>query len=485
MIEVSGLRVGSAARSLVEDVGFTVAEGRVLALVGASGSGKTTVGLALLGEHPPGMEIGGTVRIAGRWPAPPGTVGYVPQHPSSVLNPARRIGRVLGEIARLHGTSVPDALEAARLPAGRAFLRRFPHELSGGQQQRLVLAQALLAVPKVIVADEPTTGQDAITRGELVATLGGLGVTLVLLSHDLDVVRALAGDVVVLRGGRVAESGPGVLDTPRGEYAKALVAAQPDPSVSVDRTLSGVPLLQVRGLTAGHRGRPAVHEAAFDMAAGERLGIVGRSGSGKTTLARCIAGLHPWVRGSVSVDGVPLPAKRTLAHRSLVQYVFQDARASFDPWRPVHEQIARTAVRLRAQPSGEARKAALECLERVGLDEAVARRRPHRLSGGELQRAALARALLARPRLLICDEITSGLDTLTQATILDLLTGLDLTLILISHDLGVVARVADRVAVVHDGRIVEHGPAGRVLHSPRHELTKALLGEPTGTGVDR
>ncbi|TDE56524.1 ABC transporter ATP-binding protein [Nonomuraea mesophila] len=487
MIEVSDLRVRSSTRTLVDGVSFTAPEGGVLALVGASGSGKTTTGLALLGEHPPGTEVTGTIRVAGAWPAPPGTVGYIPQHPSSVLNPVRRIGSALGEVARLHGTAVPDALEAARLPADRAFLRRFPHQLSGGQQQRLVLAQALLAAPKVIVADEPTTGQDAITRGELVTTLGGIGVTLVLLSHDLDVVRALADDIVVLRDGRVVESGPVLLDAPRSDYARALVAAQPDPRAAVAaRALPETPRLEVRALTAGHRGRPTVHQVTLDVAAGERLGIVGRSGSGKTTLARCVSGLHSWTGGDVILDAAPLPPqprRRTRAHRALVQYVFQDARASFDSWRPVGEQVARTAVRLRNLPPDQARTEALENLERMGVGEQVARHRPHRLSGGELQRAALARALLARPQVLICDEITSGLDTLNQAAILDLLAGLDLILIFISHDLGVVARIADRVAVIDQGRLVEHGPAAQILRSPGHPLTKALLGESAGTGV--
>lgn len=487
MIEVTDLRVFSSGRTLVDGVSFTVPEGRVLALVGASGSGKTTTGLALLGEHPPGTQATGTIRVARTWPATPGTVGYVPQHPSSVLNPARRIGRVLNGIARLHGANVPAALASAQLPADRAFLRRFPHQLSGGQQQRLVLAQALLTAPKVIVADEPTTGQDAITRGELVATLRELGVTLILLSHDLDIVRALADDIVILRDGTIVESGPTVLEAPHSTYAKALVAAQPDPAAPVPaRPLADVPRLRVRDLTAGYRGRPAVRQITVDVADGERLGVVGRSGSGKTTLARCLAGLHPWTAGSVTVDTMPLPPRRrTRTHRTLVQYVFQDARASFDPWRPVDEQVARTAVRLRNVPSDRGRSEALEHLERMGLDAASTRHRPHHLSGGELQRAALARALLARPRVLICDEITSGLDTLTQATILELLTDLNLTLLFISHDLGVVARIADSIAVIDQGRIVEHGPAARVLQTPSHNLTRALLNDPRTNATER
>jgi peptide/nickel transport system ATP-binding protein len=509
MIDVMDLR----AAPILHGVSFHLPAGQVLALVGESGSGKTTTGLALLGEHPPGIEVTGTVRVAGRQvgagrPPTPGTVGFVPQHPSSVLNPVRRIGAVLTEIASRHGTSVEPALRRASLPADRAFLRRYPHQLSGGQQQRLVLAQALLGDPSVIVADEPTTGQDPLTRDEVVGELSKLvrqGISIVLLSHDLDVVRALADQVVVLRAGRVAEAGPAasVLDAPRDAYTRALLAARPRPAAAIGQGAArpgpteaiergaagpgstaaierGAPAvrLEATGLVARHGGRKVLHEVSLRVAAGECLAVVGRSGSGKTTLARCLAGLHLPDSGSVRLGGRELARtlrRRTRADLAAVQYVFQDARASFDPNSAVLDQVARTAVRLRGMSTPQATAAALETLDEVALPSGTARRRPGDLSGGELQRAALARALLAEPDVLICDEITSGLDTLTQATVLHHLQRLArrrrLTLVVISHDLGVVAQLADHVAVLADGRLAGYGPATHVLTTFEEELT--------------
>ncbi|MGP3958186.1 ABC transporter ATP-binding protein [Nonomuraea sp. 3N208] len=477
MLRVSGLRAEADGRALVDGVSFELAAGKVLALVGASGSGKTTTGLALLGEHAPGVRITGEVRLAG-------TAAYVPQHPSSVLNPVRRVGSVLREVARHQVTRaaseqaadgtpqqgrtrrrraqiadelVVEAARRARLPVD--LLGRYPHQLSGGQQQRVVLAQALLPDPAVIVADEPTTGQDGLIRAEVIEEFRRLraqGIALVLLSHDLAMVRALADRVAVMHAGRVVESGPAasVLDTPRHDYTRRLLAARPEPRAATD---AGDDLLEVRDLVATHRGgAPVLAGVSMSVPAGACLAVVGRSGSGKTTLARCVAGLHRPVSGTIALDGRPLP--RQLARRARdVQYVFQDARASFDPYRAVFTQVARTAVRLRGATAQEAAAQAGSLLERVGLDEQTAGRRPSALSGGELQRAALARALLADPRVLVCDEITSGLDALVQAGILGLLDelrrDLGLTLLLISHDMDVVARLADRVATLDEGRL--------------------------------
>ncbi|MGJ6965803.1 ABC transporter ATP-binding protein [Streptosporangium sp. G11] len=227
---------------------------------------------------------------------------------------------------------------------------------------------------------------------------------------------------------------------------------------------------------------PVLHDVSLRVAAGRCLALVGRSGSGKTTLARCVAGLHEPARGAVLLDGRPLAGSLSRRRRedvARVQYVFQDAHASFDPNRTVADQVSRTAVRLRGLRSGAARDAALEMLERVGLGAASAARRPAGLSGGELQRAALARALLASPEVLVCDEITSGLDTITQAGVLDLLDelrrGSGPALVLISHDMGVVARLADDVVILSGGRVVEEGAVARVLGRPRHPLTRELL----------
>ncbi|AZQ38193.1 ABC transporter ATP-binding protein [Streptomyces cyaneochromogenes] len=500
--EIRDLRVEIDGRAIVDGVRLRVLPGKVTALVGASGSGKTTTGLALLGEYPPGARVTGEVRrTAHGTVGSDGPVGYVPQHPAAVLNPARRVSALLDDIARPQVRHLPRAqrrttaralvlraLSDAQLPDAEALLRRYPHQLSGGQQQRVVLAQALLLGARVIVADEPTTGQDALTKSRVVEQLKAVaarGIAIVLLSHDLDVVRALADEVLVMRAGRVVESGPveRLWTAPRHEWTRRLLDEQravPQGGADVG---SGRPVLEVRDLTAVHDRRTAVlHAPRLALHAGECLAVVGRSGSGKTTLARCLAGLHRDHDGEILLDGAPLPRslrRRGRAQLAAVQYVFQDARAAFDEHRPVLHQVARTAVRLRGAEERAATDEASATLHRLGLPEALAHRRPGELSGGELQRAALARALLAHPRVLICDEVTSGLDTVTRRGILDVLAGLvgeaeDLSLVLITHDLDT-ARLAHRIAVLDTGELVEQGPAQRVLTEPRHPFTVSLM----------
>ncbi|MBO8183965.1 ABC transporter ATP-binding protein [Streptomyces spirodelae] len=499
--EVRDLRVEVDGSTIVDGVSLKAVPGRVTALVGASGSGKTTTGLALLGEYPSGARVTGDVRLAAD-----GLVGYIPQHPAAVLNPARRISALLTDIARAQVGHLPrgrrrsairgrvlQALADAQLPAAEVLLRRYPHQLSGGQQQRVVLAQALLLGAPVIVADEPTTGQDRLTKSRVVdqlAAVAARGIAVILLSHDLDVVRALADDVVVMRQGRVVESGPAarLWAAPQHAWTQELLVERPgftEPETAVGTP--GRPVLRIRGLAAHHRDgargtTTVLRTPELDVAPGECLAVVGRSGSGKTTLARCIAGLHRDHDGEVLLDDVALP--RSLRNRSrtqlaAVQYVFQDARAAFDEHRPVLHQVARTAIRLRGTDADAARQEALTTLARLGLPADLSGRSAGRLSGGELQRAALARALLAHPRVLVCDEITSGLDTISRRGILDILTTLlhdrdDLSLILITHDLDTAA-LAHRIAVLDAGEVVEQGPAQRLLTEPTHPFTASLV----------
>ncbi|WP_329008564.1 ATP-binding cassette domain-containing protein [Micromonospora rifamycinica] len=503
LLEVRDLTVTAGDTRLVDGVSFDLPGGRILAVIGTSGSGKTTTGRALLGETTRGTTHTGTVTLAGtpvtpHTPPPPGTVGYVPQQPGTALHPARRIGAVLDEITRHHtpGTgrsarsrAVAAVLERVDLPTDRRFLRRFPHQLSGGQQQRLVIAHALLAHAVLLVADEPTTGQDAPTRTDVareLTTLARDGLAVLLLSHDLHLVRAVADQILVLHQGTVVEHGPAadVLTTPRHRHTRDLLAPpprRPPTAAPPDR-----PLLHVAGLTATHRDgsrrRDVLRDVTLTVPAGRCLAVVGRSGSGKTTLARCLAGLHPAHTGLLTLDGRPLA--RHLDHRrpdelAAIQYVFQDARASFDPHRTVLDQTAAPARRLHRAPPEQARRTALHLLALVGLDETTATRRPDRLSGGQLHRAALARALAGRPRVLVCDETTAGLDRLTQHGILTLLDELRhrlrLAVVVITHERDVVAHLADHVVVLDEGTLVDRGPADDLLHRAHHPLTRALL----------
>jgi peptide/nickel transport system ATP-binding protein len=490
--EIEGLTVEVGGRRIVDGVSLRVLPGRVTALVGASGSGKTTTGRALLGEFPSGARVTGSVRVE------EALVGYVPQHPAAVLNPARRVGALLYDIARGQGarTASPcppgrgaarehvlNALEMAQLPEDR-LLRRFPHQLSGGQQQRVVLAQALLLGARVVVADEPTTGQDALTKRRVVEELAAVaarGIGVVLLSHDLETVRALADEVLVMRDGRVVESGPTerVWLAPSHPWTRELLAEQPTlrgdtGNVGLVHRAAGPrsPCPAPPSRCCIPRNSPCAPASASPSSAARaaerrRSPAVWPDSIARTRERCCSTGSR--CRRSLR--------DRTRGQLAAVQYVFQDARASFDERRPVLDQVARTAVRLRGVPPREARAEAVEVLNSLGLAEELAARRPARLSGGELQRAALARALLARPRVLVCDEITSGLDTVTRRGILDLLAGLlrdrdDLSLVLITHDLDT-ARLASRIAVLDAGEVVEQGAAEDILMRIRSPCGRA------------
>jgi peptide/nickel transport system ATP-binding protein len=404
-------------------------------------------------------------------------VAYMPQHPGSALNPARRVGATLRELERLHHPGqavVQEALRGAQVPGDRATLRRFPHQFSGGQRQRVALAQALTCRPKVLVLDEPSTGLDSITRLQLAGELKELaaaGLGILLLSHDLGLVRELATHVVVLNAGQVIAAG-GTEVLPPSWEPQQMGTTQP-----------GQPLLQAMNLSASIRPRGRIqvlHGIDLAVESGRSIGIVGRSGSGKTTLARCLAGLHERSTGQLRLDGEELPVlrKRTREQNRRVQYVWQEVRGSFDERRPVDQQVARTAQRLRGLTQDRAHAEAVATLARLGVSAITAARPPSRLSGGELQRAALARAVLAEPDVLICDEITTALDDAGTALVVDLLTELKnrgTALVWIGHDLGLVAAVTDHVLVIEDGRIVEQGPPATVMTEPHHELTRRLV----------
>jgi peptide/nickel transport system ATP-binding protein len=551
----------------------------VLGLVGESGCGKTTIGMALLGHCRSGSRVaGGSVVVDGRDIAEldeselrrmrGGTVSYIPQDPGTALNPALRIGTQLAEILDVHANgSRPEqrlerarqALEEVALPSDEAFLRRFPHQLSGGQQQRVAIAMAFANRPQVIVCDEPTTGLDVTTQARVLETVRDLcrshRVAALYVSHDLAVVAELADRVAVMYGGRIVESGPceRIFSAPRHPYTQRLLRAIPD--VAGKRTVVGIPgyaalpgsrpdgcffhtrcefarddcraafppetelgaghavrchhvaeamsapepkgagqaartgsdagvVLAMRDLSARYGARETLFDVSLQVRRDECVALVGESGSGKTTLARCVAGLHKDWTGEVCLGDAPLAAsarERPDQVRKDIQYVFQNPYASLNPRRTVGQTIARQLQLFSPQHRKDVGPRVAECLERVALSGAAANRFPDQLSGGERQRVAIARALAAEPKLLVCDEVTSALDVSVQAAIIELLGRLraeiGLSLLFITHDLALIRTIADRVAVMTDGRIVEQGASERIFTSPGAGYTRRLLAD--------
>lgn len=504
-LTVTGLDVHDQHDRLVlEGVSLSVARGRSLAIVGPSGAGKTTFALAVLGALPRGLRATGA--IATPVTAGPRTVGYVPQDPAAGLNPALRIGTSLREIARLHDRRADEgvvaaALERVGLPGSREFRRRYPHELSGGQQQRVLLAMALTGNPALIVMDEPTTGLDPRTREDLIATLADIKnsttATFLLVTHDLSGLAPVVDDIAEFDRGKLVAFGPAQGPSPRaGESAHVVAGSPPDgvrlpgvpPTAHVAVTADdvgvacaarersvgasglesirtgggapGAPVLRVTGLTVAHGRRTRVLDGVdFAVAEGECLAIVGRSGVGKTTVARALAGLHTPTAGHVEFEGGRVPAsvdRRTVAQRRAIQLVFQNPATSLNPVYPVGAQVRRTLRLLHGLDHEAAQREARRLFASLHLDEALLDRRPGRLSGGQQQRVAVARALAARPGVLICDEITASLDIRSRAAVLDLLDelrGTGLAMILISHQPEVVARLADRTLTLDGGRL--------------------------------
>ena len=521
VVRVDDLAISyTAGRSLapvVRGVTLHIRAGRTLGLVGESGSGKSTVARTLLAHLRAGSRIvGGSVSVDGqdvfalapdaRRALRGGTVAVVAQNAGQALTPSMRIGDQLREALRAHGEpSGPDRvgelIRHVRLPDPDGIVRRYPHQLSGGQQQRVAIAMAVAARPRVLVLDEPTTALDVVTQAavlELISELGReLGMAILLVSHDLGVVSAMADEIAVMRDGVIVEHRPtaDLFANPEHEYTRALLAAVPAgsrpqaPARPADAGAPAVPA--VRPLVAAEElviryARalpPAVRGVSFTIAERETLAVVGESGSGKSTLATALAGLVPAESGRfqyAGTDGVtgdladPVGARSPELRRA-VQLVFQNADTSLNPRRTVGAAIARP---LRLFTGKATREQIGALLTEVGLTPEFASRLPAQLSGGQRQRVGIARALAARPRLIIADEITTALDVQVQAGILELLARLQrengLSCLFISHDLAVVRGVADRVAVMTGGRIVEIGPTEQVFQGPNHPYTRTL-----------
>ena len=519
LVEVSNLRVvarkGGVDTPIVKDVSFSIAKGGVLALIGESGSGKTTIALAMLGYARRGCRIaGGSIRIGdtkvleltpeqlyelrGR------KVAYIAQSAAAAFNPMKTIMDQVVEGAIIHGTSTRAQAEAKAvelfaalaLPDPKGIGSRYPHQVSGGQLQRLMAAMALITDPELVVLDEPTTALDVTTQIEVLRAFKKVvrerGATAVYVSHDLAVVAQMADQILVLSDGEMREVGAtnDILLRPAHPYTKSLLAAAaPQPRAGA-KAAAETPLLEIRGLVAGYGrvdagGMPAVRvldNVDLSIARGRTLGVIGESGSGKTTLARVVAGLVPAARGTVLFDGKPLATnltERTREQFRRIQIVFQNADTVLNPAHDIERILARPLAFYHGVRGDEARRRIARLLDLVKLPAAIASRKPGELSGGQKQRVNLARALAAQPDLILCDEVTSALDTVVGAAVLDLLAELrrelGVSLMFISHDISTVRAVCDQVVVLYSGCKVDSGSRQALAAPPFHPYADLLI----------
>jgi peptide/nickel transport system ATP-binding protein len=511
----------------VRGISFDLLPGEVLAVVGESGSGKSVSSLAVMGLLPGTARVTGSAVLAPRPGAASGPdadstdlvglsdralsdvrgrrVAMIFQDPSGSLDPVFTIGYQLREMLRRHLPDLSreerreravDLLRMVELPDPEERLGFYPHQLSGGQAQRVMIAMALACDPEVLIADEPTTALDVTVQQEVLDVLRRLRertrASIVLITHDMGVVADLADRVVVMRDGVVVETAEvsALFGAPEAEYTRTLLAAVPRigaperPSAADARER---PALNVEDLVVEYRGRRgrvvrAVDGVTLRVQPGEMVALVGESGSGKSTLGRCALGLAPLTSGTVEVVGTRLGTdtpRAVRAARTRIGVVFQNPAASLNPRYTIGESVAEP-LRVHAGLRGEAlARRTAELLDSVELPAAWASRYPHELSGGQRQRVSIARAISLDPELLIADEPTSALDVSVQATVLELFREIQQRLrfacLFISHDLAVVDELADRVAVMHQGRLVELGERSRVLSLPSHDYTRRLL----------
>lgn len=504
LVEIKNLSIrfpeGNSTFEAVKGISFSIGKGEIVGVVGESGSGKSMSALALMGLLPKDAEIASgslcfqgedlvTMKPEKRRQLCGSKMAMVFQEPMTSLNPVLKIERQVGESLRIHtklGNAeiherVVQALSEVGLPDPEGLCGKYPHELSGGMRQRVMIAQAMINSPSLLIADEPTTALDCVVQAQILELLRNIhrtkGTSILFISHDLNVVRALCSRVIVVYKGEIVEEGQteDVLLHPKHEYTRHLVASIPEGEKGES---SGGEILRltdlnvfydVRGGLFRKKGKKhVIHDLNLSAREGEIVGIVGESGCGKSTLSKTILGLHDNYTGEVKVrDGVR------------PQMVFQDPAGSLNPARTIG-WILEEPLRLRGiRDRTERRQLVKEMLENVGLDESFAARHPRELSGGQKQRISIGVALLMDPRLVIADEPVSALDVTVQSQILNLLLKLhaekQMTILFISHDLNVVRGLCSRVMVIYRGVIVEEGLAEEIYEHPAHPYTKLLL----------
>ena len=523
MLSIENLSIRFGDTFAVKDLSLQVSAGERVALVGESGSGKSVTALSIL-KLVGSAQTSGRIMLAGsdilKKSEPElrrlrgRDVAMIFQEPMTALNPLFTIGQQIGESLRLHeGLDRRDAhargiqlLARTGIPEPERRINSFPHQLSGGQLQRAMIAMALACRPKLLLADEPTTALDVTVRKQIIELLLELqeeeaaarGMAILLITHDLNLVRRFAQRVAVMEKGVLVESAPTeqLFTAPQHPYTKRLLDSEPQRDIEpVPRNAK--PVLEVSGLAVDYH-KPAVgwrqmfkknsfralHDINFELRRGETLGVVGESGSGKSTLASAVLGLQYASEGEIHIDGRALAglhtSKQKRALYAQMQVVFQDPYGSLSPRMTIEQVIGEGLAMHRPDMDATARRARIvELLQEVGLPGNVLQRYPHEFSGGQRQRIAIARALAVEPEMLVLDEPTSALDVSIQQQVLRLLTRLqkkyNLSYLFITHDLAVMRAMAHRVMVMKDGRVIESGATEDIMSAPSHPYTRALL----------
>jgi peptide/nickel transport system ATP-binding protein len=503
------------------DMNYEVKRGEVLAIIGESGSGKSSSSMALLGLLPSNGRVSGSIELGGteignltgsKLRAVRGKdVAVIFQEPMTALNPVYSIGFQIVETLRIHLNMSPsdakvraiELLTMVEMPVPDVSFNKYPHQLSGGQRQRAMIAMAISCDPLLLIADEPTTALDVTVQAEILDLLRNLrrrlNSAIILITHDMGVVADLADHMIVMKDGVIVEAGEvnQVFHAPVHPYTKELLAAVPhlglrDSDVSdaalKDKQAHTEPVLSLKNVAIEYpkRGRipafRAVDGVTLDIYPGEIVGLVGESGSGKTTIGRAAVGLLPVAAGSLTVNGRELSSlgtKDLRAVRRTIGIVFQDPGSSLNPRFPIGQSIGEPILLAGLAKGKELDRLVETLLDQVELPRSFRNRYPHELSGGQRQRVGIARALALRPELLVADEPTSALDVSVQARFLDLLQELQSELqfacLFVSHDLAVVDILAHRIAVMHRGKIVEQGTRDEILRHPKDEYTQMLI----------